>query len=318
MSSEFKSAPIGLGLDASAQRLERMTVAVIIPTFNHARFLADAISSVLAQTHPADQIIVVDDGSTDSPAAVVGDFPEVRLLQQRNRGLSAARNTGLRSCATSHVVFLDADDRLLPIALEAGLDHAGKSADCAFVYGGFYVVSGDGSSRGPDSDYFPPPIRGDAHLEFLRENLIAVPATVLYRRECLMEEGGFDETLHGCGDYDLYLRMTRRYRITNYPAVVAEYRMHGQNMSNNHMMMLREALSVLRRHERRIVVPSRLERAALRKGRWNWRDFYATRMLGTAHARWGSLESIRLVLQAIKSSPPTVMRWVWRRSLRLL
>ena len=98
--------------------IDGMTVAVIIPTFNHARFLAEAIKSVLAQTRPADEIIVVDDGSTDDPAAVVAKFPTVRLIRQDNRGLSAARNTGLRNCKASHIVFLDADDRLLPTALE--------------------------------------------------------------------------------------------------------------------------------------------------------------------------------------------------------
>jgi cellulose synthase/poly-beta-1,6-N-acetylglucosamine synthase-like glycosyltransferase len=83
-----------------------MTVAAIIPTFKHARFLGQAISSVLAQTRPADQIIVVDDGSTDNPEAVVANFPTVRLVRQENRGLSAARNYGLKFCTTSHVVFL--------------------------------------------------------------------------------------------------------------------------------------------------------------------------------------------------------------------
>src|SRR5689334_10446763 len=109
-----------------------MSVTVIIPTFNHAHYLADAIASVVAQTHPADEIIVVDDGSTDDPAAVVARFNGVRLIRQNNRGLSAARNMGLHSSTTSYVVFLDADDRLLPIALEAGLDVAATYPNRAF------------------------------------------------------------------------------------------------------------------------------------------------------------------------------------------
>jgi hypothetical protein len=321
--------PTGLKSDSIVLRQQAsenlMTVAVVIPTFNHACFLGDAISSVLAQTRPADEVIVVDDGSVDDPAAVVANFPGVRLIRQENRGLSAARNIGLRNCGTSHVVFLDADDRLLPIALEAGLDHAAKRPDCAFVYGAYYEVFQDWSSRGLEEFG-----KGDAHLELLQGNLthlellhsnaIGLPATVLYRRECLIEEGGFDETLSACEDYDLYLRMARRYSIANYPAIVAEYRKHGQNMSSDHMMMLRQVLLVLARHERRIH-PSMSERAALRKGRRHYREFYASKMLDTAGVRWGSPDSIRFLAQAITSSPRTVVRRALsgcKRSLRML
>jgi glycosyltransferase involved in cell wall biosynthesis len=292
-----------------------MTVAVVIPTFNHARFLGDAISSVLAQTRPADEIIVVDDGSTDDPAAVVAGFPGVQLIRQENRGLCAARNTGLRSCTTSHVVFLDADDRLLPIALEAGLNHAARCPDCGFVYGGYYEVSENRKSRGPDATA----VNRD-YLEFLRGNTIGLPASVLYRRECLMEVDGFDETLYGCGDYDIYLRITQKYRIASYATIVAEYRRHGQNMSNNYLMMLREALYILDRHEN-LIVPNTTERAALQKGRARWRDYWASKMLETARARWGSLEAIVILVQAAKLSPRTVVRRVasrCRRAARVL
>jgi glycosyltransferase involved in cell wall biosynthesis len=276
-----------------------MTVAVIIPTFNHARFLGDSVSSVLAQTRPADQIIVVDDGSTDNPGEVVVNLPTVRLVRQENRGLSAARNFGLQWCTTSHVVFLDADDRLLPLALEAGLAHAASRPDCALVYGGYHLISEDGKDRGPDCLQ---PVKDNGYLNLLQDrNIITVPATVLHRRDYLIEEGGFDEALRGCGDYDLYLRLARRYCISSYPAIVAEYRRHGQNMSNNSYMMLREALAVLDRHEARIV-PSALEREAMRKGRASWRNWYAFAMLEGAVSR----RDIRLVAQAILSSPRTI------------
>ncbi len=296
---------------------EGMSVAVVITAYNHARYLGDAISSVLAQIHPADEIIVVDDGSTDDPGAVTATFPSVRLIQQENRGCSAARNTGLRSCTTSHVVFLDADDRLLPIALQAGLAFARVRPDCAFVYGGFRAISEDGSPAGPDRCY---PIEGDGHLALLRENLIGMHATVLYRVDVLTAEGGFDETLRRCEDYDLYLRIARRYPVASYPAIVAEYRKHGQSMSNDDMTMLRSALAVLDRHEARIA-PGASEHAALREGRASARDYFASTMLAAARARPGSLQAIMLVAQAIKSSPrgvarrmlpPRILRWLDR------
>jgi glycosyltransferase involved in cell wall biosynthesis len=282
-----------------------MTVAVIIPTFNHARFLGQAVSSALAQTRPADQIIVVDDGSTDNPDTVVANFPAVRLVRQENRGLSAARNCGLKFCTTSHVVFLDADDRLLPVALEAGLAHAAERADCALVFGGHREISEDGNDRGPDCHWPAEEYVGYPNL--LQTNIIGMCATVLYRRDCLIEEGGFDETLRRCEDYDLYLRLARRYSISSYPTIVAEYRRHGQNMSNNHCMMLRDVLAVLARHEARIV-PNASERKAIREGRASWRDIYVSKMLRTAAARRDSFDTITLVAQAIWSSPRTILR----------
>src|ERR1700722_10743616 len=121
-----------------------MTVTVVITTYNYARFLGDAISSVLNQTRRADEIIVIDDGSTDDPAAVVRGFAGVRLIRQENRGRSAARNVGLKTCTTRHLVFLDADDRLLPNALETGLGWAAAKPECAFVYGAHRWIAEDG------------------------------------------------------------------------------------------------------------------------------------------------------------------------------
>jgi glycosyltransferase involved in cell wall biosynthesis len=284
------------------------TVGVVITTFNHARFLGEAIASVLAQTRRPDEIIVVDDGSTDDPAAVVGDFLGVRVIRQENRGLSAARNTGLRNCMTSNVVFLDADDRLLPAAVEVGLAYASRRADCAFVYGGYRVISEDGQSRGVDTYH---PIIGDAHLALLRGNRIGMHATVLYRRDCLTEVGGFDETLRRCEDYDLYLRIAQRYPISSHEAIVAEYRKHGHNMSADAALMLRTVLAVLDRHASRIVVGAS-ERAALQDGRAAWRNYYASEMFEAVRVRWHEREAIGAIVtglvQATSSSPGTIMR----------
>src|SRR5258708_17358462 len=144
--------PVAASLNSAGISGDHPSVAVVIPTFKHARFLADEIMSVLAQKHPADEIIVVDDGSTDDPASVVSQFAKVRLIRQENRGLSAARNTGLRNCATSHVVFLDADDRLLPIALHAGLASIAERPECAFLHGRHRLISEAGRPIRPHPD----------------------------------------------------------------------------------------------------------------------------------------------------------------------
>src|SRR4051794_20689664 len=93
-------------------------VSVVITCFNQARFLAEAIESV--QRQRPRETVVVDDGSTDDTAAVVAHYPQVRYLRQRNQGVVAARNRGLRECGGDYVVFLDGDDVLLEGAIEAG------------------------------------------------------------------------------------------------------------------------------------------------------------------------------------------------------
>src|SRR6202007_291490 len=94
--------------------------SVIIPCFNQARFLGEALESALAQSYGSCEVIVVDDGSTDETAKVAAAFNRIRYLSQTNRGLAAARNAGLKASAGRYLVFLDADDRLLPDAVATG------------------------------------------------------------------------------------------------------------------------------------------------------------------------------------------------------
>jgi len=316
----------------SAAPGDRTTVAVIIPTFNQARFLPDSIMSVLAQTRPADEIIVVDDGSNDDPASVVAKFPTVQFIRQRNRGPSAARNTGLRNCRASHVVFLDADDRLLPMALEAGLMRIASRPDCAFVYGGFRVISKDG--RPISHDRFTP-IEGDSFHALLHANLPIIPSTALFRRDCLLAVNGFDETLRRCEDYDLFLNIAQRYPVASHPEIVAEYRRHGQNVSDNHVAMLKAELAVRHRYEARIR-PNALARAHFRDGRAGMTNGRVNAMLRGSYARWSThhkvgplardlvqaarwapLFTIRLLLGALgrrasEVLPPRIVHWIER------
>src|SRR6266480_1367400 len=125
---------------------DRPLVSVVIPCYNQAHFLGEAIESVMAQTYPHFEVVVVDDGSTDNIAAVVARYPGVRCFQQGNQGLSAARNTGLRHSIGECLVFLDADDRLMPRAIEVGLASLRDHPECAFVYGRSRFMAFDGSS----------------------------------------------------------------------------------------------------------------------------------------------------------------------------
>ena len=115
-------------------------VSIIITTYNHSDYLAQAIESALKQTIKNIEVIVVDDGSTDHPELVVQKFPSCRLIRQDNRGLASARNTGLQAGRSPYIVFLDADDVLLPNALETNLRQFAATPDCGFVYAGFQYI----------------------------------------------------------------------------------------------------------------------------------------------------------------------------------
>jgi len=278
------------------------TVGVVITTYNHAHFLDAALASVMTQSRACDAVVVVDDGSTDDPASVVARYPGVRLIAQQNHGLAAARNAGLASLATTYVVFLDADDRLAPIAVETGLACFGRAPDCGFVYGAHRYIDADGT---PIGERFEPP-GDDPYVRLLGGNFIAMHGTVMYRRDRLVETGGFDDSLRRCEDYDVYLRMARRYPVAGYSDVVAEYRLHGSNMSADHRAMLRSALDVHARH-----APARGSDLALRKawldGRRAWRRCYAGEMAAARYRRrqqGGALADSLPMLAALLATSP--------------
>ncbi len=285
---------------------------MVITTYNHARFLPEALASVAAQTRPASEVIVVDDGSTDDPHSVVAGWPGVRFIRQENRGLAAARNTGLRGSRSPYVLFLDADDLLTPMAIAAGLDCFGRHPAAALVYGAHRRVD---AFRRPLGGRRYDAITGDPLAALLRGNLIGMHATVLYRRDLLLAAGGFDERLPRCEDYDVYLRLARTHSVASHPIEIAHYRWHGQNMSSSSRSMLGMLLHVHRTHR-----PGPQEaierRRSWRTGRTVWRRYYAAEVLTGRTPRWSA------VLAAARLSPTATAglaaRRMARRSARLL
>ncbi len=281
-------------------------VSVVITTYDHARFLPEALASVAAQTRPASEVVVVDDGSTDDPGSVVAGRPGVRFIRQANRGLAAARNTGLRASRSPYVLFLDADDLLTPVAIAAGLDCFDRHADAALAYGAHRRVD---AHRRPLGGRRYNPITGDPLAALLRGNLIGMHATVLYRRELLLAAGGFDECLPRCEDYDVFLRLARTHPVASHPVETALYRWHGQNMSSSPRSMLGTLLQVHRAH--RPGPHDAIERRrSWRAGRTIWRRYYAAEVLTGRTPRWSA------VLAAARLSPTATGRMAVRRVLR--
>ena len=168
-------------------------ISVIITCYNHAKYLPEAIESVLAQSYKEIEIIVVDDGSTDHTRQVCERYPVVKYIYQHNQGLSAARNTGIDHSSGDYLVFLDADDWFLPGALQTNYSYLSQNNKLAFVSGSFEVVyiyqtywRGTGKFKLDKENRYVVsaekiPVRKDHYLHFLQENYVIMHAAVLYR-----------------------------------------------------------------------------------------------------------------------------------------
>jgi glycosyltransferase involved in cell wall biosynthesis len=219
-------------------------VSVVIPCYNQGHFLDEAITSALGQAYRPVEVIVVDDGSADRTGEVAHAWG-VRCLRQANRGLPAARNAGLAASTGEYVVFLDADDRLLPGALEVGAAALARHPEAAFAVGRHRRIAADGSR-------LPTPVRPrvdrDHYVSLVRACWIAMPATVMHRHALLRRLAGFDPAFRHAEDYELYLRLARRSPIFDHYTEVAEYRQHADTLSRSAEPMLVATLRALRAH----------------------------------------------------------------------
>jgi glycosyltransferase involved in cell wall biosynthesis len=248
-------------------------VSVIITCYNQGRFLEEAIGSVCSQTYDPLEIIVIDDGSTDNTAEVAAQYSMIRYVNQRNLGLSAARNRGIRESKGAYLVFLDADDRLLPKAIEAGVTALARNPSCAFVFGDYRHIALDGSILWE-------PRREQTHADYLAllaRNFIGMHGTVMYRSKLFDDVGPFDAGLKACEDYELYLRVSRQSPICHHGVLVAEYRQHHDSMSRDTAQMLRAVLSVLRSQKKHFTKDESYRRA-YKQGLREFAAGYAVRL----------------------------------------
>jgi glycosyltransferase involved in cell wall biosynthesis len=185
-------------------------VSVVIPTYNRAWCLGEAVDSVLAQRFRDFELIVVDDGSTDATAAVLAGYGgTIRILQQENRGVSAARNAGIAAARGELIAFLDSDDIWLPVKLWRQVEFFNRYPEAlicqteeVWVRNGRRVNPGR-RHRKPEGMIFEPSL----------ELCLVSPSAVMVRRELFDRVGFFDERLPACEDYDLWLRVSCRYPV---------------------------------------------------------------------------------------------------------
>jgi cellulose synthase/poly-beta-1,6-N-acetylglucosamine synthase-like glycosyltransferase len=287
---------------------ERPLVSVILPTYNHAHYLPESIGSVLSQSYRPLELIVVDDGSRDETQAVVQrcDDGSVRYVSQRNRGLAATRNRGFSLARGEFVVFLDADDRLLPDHLRVSVSALQDHADVAFVCGDLRTFG-----HPHDFDHVhacaPTP---DHFASMLRGCFIVNVGACLFRRTALLAVGGFDETRSACEDWDLFFRLLRHSPLHCHHTVVLEYRRSPGQMSRNFPLMLGASMRTLR--DQRAYARSRTEYVdAYKEGLADVRRYYgdpAADALRQAPSRLRLLDAARLSVSLLRWYPAGLLR----------
>jgi glycosyltransferase involved in cell wall biosynthesis len=248
---------------------DKPLVSVVIPSYNRAALLPEAIETVLQQTYQHFEIIVVDDESTDNTADIAKQYP-IRYIFQKNQGVSAARNTGILASKGEYIALLDSDDRFFPGALASGLSVLSSHPECMMATGDFSFMSEDGKWMRPSRKPF---IKGDYYTNLLRSNFIEMTATCLFRRDVFDRIGLFNPTLGGGEDYDLYLRIVREFPIICHPTVIAEYRSHEVSLSKRGDLMLRDTMRVVEA-QTAYIGNDPVRRKAQREGRRFWRKLY--------------------------------------------
>lgn len=205
------------------------TVSIVIPTFNRAALVGEAISSVLGQSYSNFELIVVDDGSTDSTAEVVNSFSDRRLifLSQENKGRSAARNRAITFARGKYIAFLDSDDLYLPGKLERQIDYMELHPDMGMTYTSALCIDGKGN-------LLPRKYEATVSGRILEDIAFYIPVTitlptVMVRREVFDAVGGFDEAMYRFEDTDMWRRISKSYCIGAIQEYTCKLRTHDGN-----------------------------------------------------------------------------------------
>jgi glycosyltransferase involved in cell wall biosynthesis len=287
-------------------------VSVIIPTYNDAHYLGEAIRSVLDQTYQDFEVIVVDDGSKDNPDAVVEAFgdPRIRNICQENKGLPGARNTGIKAAQGDFITLLDADDTFLPNKLEDQVAFLDAHPDIGLVAGGWISVD---EQRNLFRISEPWQTWPELSVGAVLVECPLMVHCVLLRREALDQVGLFDESMKWQEDRDFWLRFAVTGRAMAWQdRIVCTRRWHAGNMSHNVAGMSDHALRALDNLYARADLPEEVlalkdrAYAARYAGNAAWYYCAAQYVEGAASVR----RAVELDPKWLEGTPPKIIHWL--------
>jgi glycosyltransferase involved in cell wall biosynthesis len=231
-------------------------ISAVIPAYNSAAFIAEAIESIRQQTHPIDEIIIVDDGSTDNTEAIVhSTAPESIYIHQQNQGPSAARNRGIEAAGGDWIAFLDADDQWTTNKVAQQI--AALENDTSLR-----LIAGDMAETDTNGKLIVTSVLAKHHqhkrfqtlagkalpnaLAALVEKNFIPTGTVLVRRDVLIDAGCFNPDIRFGEDLELWAKIACHHPITCLPEVLMQRRQHGANATQNTGPMLEDLVKVMR------------------------------------------------------------------------
>jgi glycosyltransferase involved in cell wall biosynthesis len=220
-------------------------VSVVIPTHNRAHWVGEAVDSVLAQTYPNLELIVVDDGSTDNTRERLLSYGDRLTYVHHPHGQVAALNLGIARARGKYIALLDDDDAWLPDKLRLQIPVLEESPDIGFVGTDMYITDASGTIL---DRWGKPPSIPETFEGLVEENILGAPS-VVFRKDLFDQVGGFDGSLPTTQDYDLWLRLARVSRFVCLDVPTVKWRIHGKNKHLNRVQKLKDRVRILTRPE---------------------------------------------------------------------
>ncbi len=281
------------------------TVSAVISSFNYERFIRETIESVLSQTYPIAEVIVVDDESTDDSVEIIKTFgPPVRLVEQKNQGVCVARNNGARLASGEIIMFLDSDDLWLPNKVERQIEAFKQDREVGLVSCGIRAFGIDGRTIYESVEGRGGWIAKDIIL--MRETVLNTTASVLAVRRGVFEKiGGFDERreIFAAEDRDFCYRAAEVSKHGFVPEMLVDYRLHG---SNGHLNIRGMERALLASYEK---IFSKADDETLRLKTESYGNLYT--MLAGSHFRAGNYGSFLInAFKGLWTTPNNMNRFL--------
>ena len=281
-------------------------ISVVIPAYNAEKTIKETIESVLEQTWTDLEIIVINDGSTDSTLEIVNgmDAPQLKVFSYANGGVSASRNRGIALAKGEYIAFLDADDLWTSDKLEAQFKALQDHPEAVLAYSWTDYIDEQGQFLYPGSHIT---VNGDVYAQLLLGNFLENGSNPLIRKDALTAIGNFDQSLPPAEDWDLFLRLAARYPFIAVPSAQVLYRISKNSASANIVRQEQQCLKVL---ERAYAQSPKSLQSLKKQSLANLYQYLTFKALESKQTRETSLIAARCFWQSIRYDS-TIL---WRRS----